>query len=182
VAHQLKNIAMLEVINALGKGRDVLSALPYTTIEFDNPIIANAEVRSQIAANLGKTMLDMTSSGIPVDAGMEIVGSYGDDEFSVRSDLLDDLKKRQAEIDRRELEKHEKEVELLQAQINLTNEQAEHAGDAALGGTSGGKGKILTSSSGGEGYSRLDQKKHEKTRGVAARHESVQRREGKKVH
>jgi hypothetical protein len=70
VAHQLKHIAMLEVINALGKGRDVLAALPYTTIEFDNPVIANAEARSEIAANLGKTMLDMTASGIPVDAGI----------------------------------------------------------------------------------------------------------------
>jgi hypothetical protein len=173
---------MLEVINALGKGRDVLSALPYTTIEFDNPVIANAEARSKIATNLGKTMLDMTASGIPVDAGMEIVSSYGDDEFSVRSDLLEDLKKRQAEIDRRESEKHEKEMELLQAQIDLTNEQAEHVGDAFVGGgLSGGKGKILTSSSGGKGYSRLEQKKHETSRGTAARRESLQKKEGKKI-
>jgi hypothetical protein len=183
VAHQLKNIAMFEVINALGKGRDILSALPYTTIEFDNPIVANAEARSQIATNLGKTMLDMTASGVPVDAGMEIVSSYGDDEFSVRSDLLDDLKKRQAEIDRRELEKHEKEIELLQAQIDLTNEQAEHAGDVPMGGGSpGSKGKILTSSSSGRGYSRLEQKEHEKSRGTAARRESLQKREGKKLN
>jgi hypothetical protein len=181
VAHQLRSMAMIEVVNALGKGRDVLSALPYTTIEFDNPVIANAEARSEIAANLGDTMVNLTASGVPVDAGMEIVSSYGDDEFSVRSDLLDDLKKRQAEIDRREKEKHEKEMELLQAQIDLTNEQAEHAGDALIGGASGGKGKILASSSGGKGYSKLDQKKHEKTRGTAARREGLQRRENKKL-
>jgi hypothetical protein len=182
VAHQLKNMAMIEVINALGKGRDILSALPYTTIEFDNPVIANAEARSEIAANLGDTMVNLTAAGVPVDAGMEIVSSYGDDEFSVRSDLLDDLKKRQAEIDRREKEKHEKEMELLQAQIDLTNEQAEHVGDTPIGGVSGGKGKILTSSSGGKGYSKLEQKKHEKTRGTAARREGLQRREGKGVN
>jgi hypothetical protein len=182
VAHQLKNIIMLEVINALGKGRDVLAALPYTTIEFDNPVIANAEARSKIATNLGKTMLDMTASGIPVDAGMEIVSSYGDDEFSVRSDLLEDLEKRQAETDKRESEKHEKEMELLQAQIDLANEQAEHVGEVPTGtGLLGGKGKILASSSSGQGYSRLEQKKHEKSRGTAARRESLQKREGKKL-
>jgi hypothetical protein len=182
VAHQLKNLVMLEVINALGTDRDILAAIPYTTIEFDNPVIANAEARSKIATNLGKTMLDMTASGIPVDAGMEIVSSYGDDEFSVRSDLLEDLKKRQAEIDKREWEKHEKEMELLQAQIDLTNEQAEHAGDMPAGaGSSGGKGKLLTSSSGGQGYSRLEQKQHEKSRGTAARREGLQRRKGNKL-
>jgi hypothetical protein len=179
VAYQLRNVAMLEVINALGKGRDVLSALPYTTIEFDNPIVANAEARSKIATNLGKTMLDMTASGIPVDAGMQIVNSYGDDEFSVRSDLLVDLKTRQKEIDKREREKHEKEMELLQAQIDVLKESAEAPG--GNGAAPGAKGKLLTSSSGGDGYDKLEQKRHEKTRGVAARRESVQRREGKKV-
>jgi hypothetical protein len=183
VAFQLKNVAMLEVINALGKDRDVLSALPYTTIEFDNPVIANAEARAEIAEHLGKTALDLTASGIPSDAVMEIVSSYGDDEFSVRSDLLEDLKKRQEILDGREEEKHEKTMELLDAQIEQTREQAEHMGDAPAGSGSGGgsKGKILTSSSGGEGYTRLEQKKHEKSRGTAARRESLQRNSGKEA-
>lgn len=180
VACQLKNVAMLEVINALGKGRDVLAALPYTTIEFDNPVIANAEARSKIATNLGKTMLDMTASGIPVDAGMEIVSSYGDDEFSVRSDLLDDLKKRQKEIDDREKERHDKDMEFLDAQIDEARARAENDGAENFdGGT--GKGRILTSSSGGRGYSKLEQKKHEKTRGTAAKRESLQRRGNNKI-
>jgi hypothetical protein len=180
VAHQLKNVAMLEIINALGKGRDVLSALPYTTIEFDNPIVANAEARSKIATNLGKTMLDLTASGVPVDAGMEIVSSYGDDEFSVRSDLLDDLKKRQQEIDRRETERHDKEMELLDAQIEAEKMKAENPGNGP--DTAQAKGKILTSGSGGHGYSKLDQKRHERSRGTAARRESLQKREGRKVN
>ena len=180
VACQLKNVAMLEVINALGKGRDVLAALPYTTIEFDNPVIANAEARSKISTNLGKTMLDMTASGIPVDAGMEIVSSYGDDEFSVRSDLLDDLKKRQKEIDDREKERHDKDMEFLDAQIDEARARAENDGAENFdGGT--GKGRILTSSSGGRGYSKLEQKKHEKTRGTAAKRESLQRRGNNKI-
>jgi hypothetical protein len=178
-AHQLKNIAMLEVINALGKDREVLSALPYTTIEFDNPVVANAEARAEIAANLGKTMLDMTASGIPVDAGMEIVSSYGDEEFQVRSDLLDQLRQRQTELDKRAQERHEKEMELLEAQIRLTNEQADMAGMAPVGSAGSSKGKQYTSSSGGQGYDKLEQKRHERTRGTAAKREGIQRRRGK---
>jgi hypothetical protein len=62
------------------------------------------------------------------------------------------------------------------------NEQAEHIGDVPTDtGLSGGKGKILTSSSTGQGYSRLEQKKHKKSRGTAAWRESLQKREGKKL-
>jgi hypothetical protein len=183
VAHQLKNMAMIEVINALGKGRDVLSALPYTTIEFDNPTISNAEIRAKIGKDLGTMALDMAGAGVPLDVIMEMLTSYGDEEFTVRSDIYEDLRKRQAEMDGREREKHEKEMELLQAQIDLTNEQAEHVGDAPAGsGSAGSKSKVLTSASGGHGYSRLDQKKHEKSRGTAARRESLQKREGRKVN
>jgi hypothetical protein len=175
VAYQLKNVAMLEVINALGKGRDILSALPYTTMEFDNPIIANAEARAEIAEHLGKTQFDLTSAGIPADAAMEIVSSYGDDEFSVRSDLLDDLKKRQKILDDREKEKHEKEIELMDAQIEEVKARIE-AG-FAKGGAEGGVKNPAKS----QGYSRLDQHKHEKTRGTAARREGLQKAEAKKI-
>jgi hypothetical protein len=179
VAYQLKNIAMLEIINALGKGRDVLSALPYTTIEFDNPIVANAEVRSKILANTGKAILDIAGAAMPLDAAVRAVSENSDDEFKIPADVMEELQHRQAEIDRREKERHEKEMALLDAQVVLTKEQAENAGLVSTGGTGPGKGKILASSSGGHGYSRLDQKKHERTRGTGVRRESLQRREGK---
>jgi hypothetical protein len=174
VAYQLKNVAMLEVINALGKGRDVLSALPYTTMEFDNPIIANAEARAEIAEHLGKTFFDFTGGGLTSDAAMEIVSSYGDDEFSVRSDLLEMLKKRQKTVDEREKEKHEKEMELLDAQITEIEKRAE-------AGLFSGSGNGSVKKPAGEGYSRLEQHKHEKTRGTAARREGLQRAKGKKI-
>jgi hypothetical protein len=178
-AFQLKNIAMLEVVNALGIGREVLSALPYTTIEFDNPIVANAEIRAKIAESLGKCAFDLVAAGIPADAAMQIVSSYGDDEFSVRSDLLDDLKKRQEQIDTREKEKHDREMELLEAQVELMNEQADHVGDPAAG-TGGAKpaGKKPVAS---DGYSRLEQHKKERTRGTASRREGLQKANAKKV-
>jgi hypothetical protein len=181
VALQLKNIAMLEIINALGTDSDVLSALPYTTIEFDNPTISNAEIRARIGKDLGTMALDLSGSGVPLDVVMEMLTSYGDEEFTVRSDIYEDLKKRQIETDRREKEKHEKEMDLLQAQIDLVKEQADHVDDVPDGssGAIGKKGKSLASSSSGEGYSRLEQKQHERSRGTAARRESLQKRERK---
>jgi hypothetical protein len=171
---------MLEVINALGKGRDILSALPYTTIEFDNPVVANAETRSKILANTSEAIFNVVSATLPLDAAARSISENSDDEFKIPADVMEMLRERQAEMDKREKERHEKEMALLDAEIDLTKEQAEHAGDASTGGGGAGKGKILTSSSGGHGYSRLEQKKHEKSRGTAARKESLQRREGKK--
>jgi hypothetical protein len=183
VAGQLKNVAMLEVINALGKDRDVLSALPYTTIEFDNPVVANAEVRAKIAKDLGDSSLNMTGSGIPPYIVAQIISSFADEEFSVSSDWIEELKRRQKETDDREKETHEKEIALLEAQARLTNEQADNVGVVPAGGAGGtpAKGKILTTGSGGKGYDRLEQKKHEKTRGPNARRESVARRQSKFV-
>jgi hypothetical protein len=180
VAHQLRPVAMLEVINALGKGRDVLSALPYTTIEFDNPIVANAETRSKILANTSEAIFNVVSATLPLDAAAKTISENSDDEFKVPATVMEVLRERQKEADRKDKERHEKEMALLDAEIALKKEQAKHAGDVPVGsGSSGGKGKILTSSSGGHGYSRLDQSRKEKTRGTAARKESLQRRQGK---
>ena len=179
VAYQLKNIAMLEVINALGKDRDVLSALPHTTIEFDNPIVANAEEKSVIGANIGKMLFDITGSGIPIDAGVEIVQAYGDEEFNVRSDLLEDLRARQKKLDEEEEEKHNLDMEKLEAEIALIEEQKKHVGDAAMG-FGGGGAKVGSKSGKAEGYSRLEQHQKEKTRGTAARREKMQRARGQR--
>jgi hypothetical protein len=176
VAFQLKNIAMLEVINALGLDRKVLSALPYTTFEFSNPIVADAGVRAEIAEHLGKTAFDLVAAGMPADAVMQIVSSYGDEEFAVRSDLINDLKERQATIDEREAEKHDLDMELLEAQIEQTEEAAKHMGEG-MGGTAKPVGK----KPGEGGYSKLDQRKKEKTRGTAARREGLQKAQGKKI-
>jgi hypothetical protein len=174
VGLQLKHIAMLSVIDALGLDREVLRALPYTTIVFDNPTVANAEVRAKIAEYLGQAAFDMRSAGFPADAVAQIMSSYGDDEFSVRSDLLDDLKERQERVDAQEAEKHEKEMELLDAQIELTKKQAEMAGVApVLGGTAPKPVKK------GDGYTRLEQHAKEITRGTAAHKEGLQRAQGK---
>jgi hypothetical protein len=181
VAHQLKNVVMLEIINALGKGRDVLSALPYTTIEFDNPIVANAETRSKILANTSEAIFNIVSATLPLDAAARTISENSDDEFKIPASVMEELRVRQMELDKREKEKYDREMALLDAQIDLTREQVENVGIPSAGGGATGKGKILTSSSGGHGYSRLDQKKKERSRGTAARKESLQRKQGKKL-
>jgi hypothetical protein len=176
VGYQSKTIAMLLVIDALGLDREVLRALPYTTAEFDNPVIANAGTRAEIARNLGQCAFDLVASGVTADSAMQIVSSYGDDEFSVRSDLLDDLRKRQAVLDARAEEKHSREMELLEAQIKLTNEQAEHAGDSAAGGAPGGGAAFGMKA---KGYDRLEQHKKERTRGPMVRKEGLSKARAK---
>jgi hypothetical protein len=54
-ADDYKKIAMIQVIDALGVGRDVMKALPYTTISFENPTVANAETRAKVAESLAKS-------------------------------------------------------------------------------------------------------------------------------
>jgi hypothetical protein len=169
-AAQLRYIAMLQVINALGTGNDVISALPYTTIEFDNPIISNAEIRAGIGKMLGEMAFDLVSAGIPSDVCMELMQSYGDEEFTVRSNIFEDLKKRQAITDKREEEKHELEMERLRAEIKNIRENP--------GGMGGGG---ISKGSGSSGYSRLEQKKKEKTRGTAARKQALEKAKGKKI-
>jgi hypothetical protein len=163
-AAQLKNIAMLQIVNALGKDREIISALPYTTIEFDNPVIANAETRSAIAEKLGKAAFDFTSAQFPSDAVAQIINSYGDNEFEVRSDLLEDLKRRQARQDAWDEEEHVKRMELMDAQIEGAKMQQKVQASAAKEES---------------GYDRLEQQKHEKSRGTAARRQSIQKRENK---
>jgi hypothetical protein len=165
VERQVRNGAMIVIIDALGVGRDVLKALPYTTVEFDNPIIANAEVRADIATSLSKSLFDLVAGGVPVDAAFEFIAAYGDHEFNVRSDLIDDLKHRQKEADEYERKKREKELELLDAQIKSANMQ------------------MTAPKAGGdkEGYDRLEQRKHEKTRLAGKRDEGLAKAQGRKL-
>jgi hypothetical protein len=181
VAAQLKNIVMLEVINALGKDRDILSALPYTTIEFDNPSVTNVEAKSEIGKNIGEMLFDNTGSGVPLHIGFEIAQTFGGDEFQVRSDILKELKERQAELDDREKEKHKKDIEKAEAEIEFIKEQTAHVGDVGVGSIGGSGRSRSSSSSSGGGYTRLEQHKKERTRGTGARREGLQKAASKKL-
>jgi hypothetical protein len=169
VAHQLRNIVQIEIINALGLDRDVLSALPYTTIEFDNPSLTDAFKKSEFFMNMMKGVFDAAGATVPMDQVMKMAAAIGDTDFPIDSELMEQLKQRQEKRDRQDDEKFEKEIELMEEQIK-------HMGDApagASGGASGGKK--------GDGYSRLEQHQHEKTRGTGTRKEGLQKAKAKKV-
>jgi hypothetical protein len=158
VAHQLKPIAQLAVINALGIGRDVLAALPYVTIEFDNPRITNAKDKAEIAGKITKGFFDLVAGGLPEDAALDISRQFSDDEFTISPELMENIRARQAVKDARETEKHEREMELMDKQI-------ETAGQAPAAGGATPKPATKSGDKEKKGHSYddpLEQKKHEK--------------------
>jgi hypothetical protein len=172
VAHQLQNSVQLLVIDALGLDREVLAALPYTTIEFDNPSLTDAGEKSTFFESMAKAMFDASSAQIPMDQVAKIALAVGGADMPMDSELMAELKQRQQKMDAQEDEKFEKEMKLLEAQIEQVKEQTKHVGEVGMGST-GGIAKPGAKK--GEGYTRQDQRKHEKTRGTAARREAAQK-------
>lgn len=164
VAQQAKKIAQLEVINALGLDRDVLKALPYIYWEFDNPRVTNAMDKAKIGGLVTKGIFDTVAAGVPVAVAVNIGQQFADEEFHISNELMVELQERQAAKDKRDEEKHAKEMELMDAQI----EQARNP-PAATGGKAPGKvktpKKAQSDSPEGKGHSYkdpLEQRQHER--------------------
>jgi hypothetical protein len=165
VAKQLKEVVMIFIINTLGTSDRVINALPYTTIEFDNPKLSNAKDRSEISAKINKGIFDAVAAGVPIPIAINMAQQLSDNEFTLSSELMEQLESRQKENDEYTNKKRDMELELMQKQI-----------DAPVGVP--GAGSASSSATGGEkkGHSysdKLEQKKHEKvgesrTKNVAA--------------
>jgi Protein of unknown function (DUF1073) len=166
-----RNLAMLEVINALGKDRDILRALPYTRIEILPPRIENAEKRAQVVKDLSESTFNFVASGMQLESALTIVLRYGDEHLAPASEVLERVKEHQAEMDAQAEEDHELDAELKQKQID-----APVASPGAPGGSSSASKPDEK-----KGYSKLEQRKHETTRGAGARREGLQKAEGKKL-
>jgi len=162
---------MIFIMNSLGTSDRVIKALPYTTIEFDNPKLSNAKDRSEIAAKTMKGIFDGVAAGITVPIAINIAQQLADNEFSLTSELMDQLVQRQEDNDTYNDEKRKLELELLQKQVDApVTQPGVGAGKPKLPGAEGEKK--------GHSYSdRLEQKKHEKigegrTKNIGARQES----------
>ena len=177
VAAQLRNPLQLMVIDALGLDREVIAALPYTTIEFDNPVMTDAAEKAEYFNRMFQGVFDASSSQMPLHLAVQMASEVGGKDFPVDSELMEELKRLQERLDAQADEKHRKEIELLEAQIEQTREQTEHIGDVGLagGGSSAPAGKK------GNGYTRQEQRAHERTRGTNARRESQQKAQGRKT-
>jgi hypothetical protein len=180
VAHQLKAISQLAVINALGLDRDVIAALPYVTISFDNPRVTNAKDKADIGAKITKGFFDLVAGGLPEDVALDISRQFSDDEFAVDPKIMDQVRERQKIKDERETEKHEKDMAMLDKQIETEGQTA--AAPAASGGKPKPKDKSAGPKAPGEkeGHSYSDplkQKQHEKV--GAGKKQGVQKAQAK---
>jgi len=169
---QLKPFAMMMVIDTLGATAEVISALPYTQIKFDTPLVASAVERANVGKALSEAMFEYVGSQVPMDKALAIVSNFATDDMSISSDMLDELKERQAKLDALSQRKQELEIEKLQKEIEYMGKTQSTQGEKVPSSSSSKEKK--------EGYSRLEQKQHEKTRAdFSKRNEMKAKSEGK---
>jgi hypothetical protein len=172
VARQLRYITYLMVIDALGVDRDVMRALPYTTIEFDNPALTDAAKKAEFFKKMTEGYFNEVSGLMPAGDALAIASAVGETDFPIDSGVIEELKGRQAKLDKQADEKHELEMELLRAQIEQTKNAASNSALSASGGEPAPKPKKDDDGKGHSYGSRLEQKQHEK---VAAGGKSFER-------
>ena len=203
---QFKQLAKIMIIDALGTSKEVLEALPYTQIHFDQPVIANALERAQIGKFHSENVFNLVSAQIPVDIAVEMADKNVSSDMRTSADILKRLADIQAKVDKRtdeqtDLENEQTEANIAQteAQTEATRESAKAQKTALAGGTAqkksaskedkSTKGKSpaeetrekALSDKTERGYSRLEQKQHEKTRGTAKRAEKLAKHKNKAV-
>lgn len=201
---QFKQLAKIMVIDALGTGDDVLEALPYTQIHFDQPVIANALERAQIGKFHSENVFNLVSARFPLDIAVEMADKNVSSDMKTSADILNKLRRIQNKGDKQdekridlELEQKEKDIEQTEAQIKATEENVnvqkaevkpvkKHS--SSEGSSTKGKSpaeenreKALSDKQ-EKGYSRLEQKQHEKTRvGATKRSEKIAKAQGKRI-
>ena len=206
---QFKQLAKIMIIDALGTDKEVIEALPYTQIHFDQPVIANALERAQIGKFHSETVFNLVSAQLPVDTAVQMADKNVSVDMRTTADILDKLKQIQARNDKNDEERVKLELEQKKAEIEQTKAQADAieesvkvqkatVGAPSSGGKKGSseeetkntKGKSpaeeqrekALSDKEEKGYTKLEQKMHEKTRvGSTKRHEKLAKSKNKSV-
>ena len=203
---QFKQLAKIMVIDALGTDKDVLEALPYTQIHFDQPVIANALERAQIGKFHSETVFNLVSARLPIDIAVEMADKNVSSDMRTNAEILDKLRTIQNKGDKQdeqrvelELEQKKADIEQTEAQIKATEESVNVQKTEVSGGGTKKKGEEKTELTKGKspaeeqrekalsdkeekGYSRLEQKQHEKTRvGSTKRSEKLAKSKNKSV-
>lgn len=203
---QFKQLAKIMIIDALGTDKDVLEALPYTQIHFDQPVIANALERAQIGKFHSETVFNLVSARLPIDIAVEMADKNVSSDMRTNAEILDKLRTIQNKGDKQdekridlELEQKKADIEQTEAQTKATEETVKiQKAEVSVGGTKK-KGEEKTELTKGKspaeeqrekalsdkeekGYSRLEQKQHEKTRvGSTKRSEKLAKYKNKSV-
>ena len=203
---QFKQLAKIMVIDALGTDKDVIEALPYTQIHFDQPVIANALERAQIGKFHSETVFNLVSARLPIDVAVEMADKNVSSDMRTNAEILDKLRTIQNKGDKQdeqrielELEQKKADIEQTEAQIKATEESVNVQKAEVSGGGTKKKGEEKTELTKGKspaeeqrekalsdkeekGYSRLEQKQHEKTRvGSTKRSEKLAKSKNKSV-
>ena len=204
---QFKQLAKIMIIDTLGTDKEIIEALPYTQIHFDQPVIANALERAQIGKFHSETVFNLVSARLPIDIAVEMADKNVSSDMRTNSDILEKLKSIQTKGDKNddkrvqlELEQKEADIEQTNAQIKATEEQVKvQKAEVSNGGTvkhgeteeekkTRGKSPAEEQREKAEsdkkesGYSRLEQKQHEKTRvGSTKRSEKLAKTQNKSV-
>ena len=203
---QFKQLAKIMVIDALGTDKEIIEALPYTQLHFDQPVIANALERAQIGKFHSETVFNLVSARLPIDIAVERADANVSADMATSADVLDKLRKIQAEGDAQDKKRIELELEQKKAEIDQIKQNTENA-EEQLTIQKAEANNIESSSSGNEndkstkgkspaeeqrekalsdkeekGYSRLQQRQHEKTRvGSTKRSEKLAKAKNKAV-
>lgn len=205
---QFKQLAKIVVIDALGSDNDIIEALPYTQIHFDQPVIANALERAQIGKHHSETVFNYVSSRLPVDIAVEMADKNVSSDMRTSADILEKLHAIQEQGDRQdktridlEFEQKKADIEQTEASTEATEESvsmqkaeakalkapAKHEETEEEKKTRGKspaeeqREKALSDKE-KTGYSRLEQKQHEKTRvGSTKRSEKLAKSQNKSV-
>ena len=203
---QFKQLAKIMIIDALGTDKDVLEALPYTQIHFDQPVIANALERAQIGKFHSETVFNLVSARLPIDIAVEMADKNVSSDMRTNAEILDKLRTIQNKGDKQdekrvelELEQKKADIEQTEAQTKATEETVKvQKAEVSVGGTKK-KGEEKTELTKGKspaeeqrekalsdkeekGYSRLEQKQKEKTRvGSTKRFEKLAKAKNKSV-
>lgn len=204
---QFKQLAKILIIDALGTDKEIIEALPYTRIHFDEPVIANALERAQIGKYFSEEVFNLVSAQLPIDIAVEMATKNVSNDL-VSAEILDKLKEIQEKNDKKadeeseldieqkkqDLEKGKLDMELAeenaefeqkQASMSLTSNKKESKKepDKKTKGKSPAEEQKEKAKADKEetGYSRLEQKMHEKTRGSSKRSEKMSRAKNKQV-
>lgn len=205
---QFKQLAKIMIIDALGTDDDIIEALPYTQVHFDQPVIANALERAQIGKFHSETVFNLVSARLPIDIAVEMADKNVSSDMRTNADILDKLRNIQDKGDKQdeqridlELEQKKKDIEQTEAQIKATEESVKIQKAETTTVSKGGEHKETEedkktrgkspaeeqrekalSDKEEKGYSRLQQKQHEKTRvGSTKRSEKLAKSQNKSV-
>lgn len=198
---QFKQIAKIMIIDALGTDDDIIEALPYVQIHFDQPVIANALERAQIGKHHSETVFNYVSARLPIDIAVEMADKNVSSDMRTNSDVLDKLHSIQTKSDKNddkriqlEFEQKEADIEQTTAQIKATEETVSiqntgsHHEETEEEKITRGKSPAEEQREKAEGakegknYTRLEQKQKEKVRiGSTKRNEKLAKAQNKSV-